>query len=145
MPEGRVSESIATRRRLERMDVMPQVLVWIIVCGGLLAGAYAANPRWFDRAATSDSAVPRPWRRLGAAICAVLSVLFPLGLSYLDPGRWPRLYLLYWLMIVLLVAWLMMLAFKDLRVTLEQAVLERRQMGDRCNQNPHPRDDQTSS
>lgn len=96
---------------------MPRLLALVILLGGMVAAAYAVRPRWFGAGEATRHAA-RPWRRVGAGICALLSIMFPVGLSVLDPHGSPRLCLAYWLVILLLVVWLMGLAFKDIRFTL---------------------------
>ena len=61
--------------------------------------------------------VPRPWRQQGAAICLLLSVMFVLGVALVDIPDNPRAYAAYWLVILVLVAWLCVLAVRDLALT----------------------------
>ena len=59
----------------------------------------------------------RPWRRVGAVICLLLSVMFVVGLYVLDEKGPPALYLTYWLFMMLLVVWLLALAVQDILYT----------------------------
>lgn len=59
----------------------------------------------------------RPWRKLGTAICGVLAMMYVLGVTCLDSRRTPELYLLYWFVMLMLIVWLLVLAFKDVRFT----------------------------
>ena len=55
----------------------------------------------------------RPWRRLGAAICLVLAVMFVCGVYLMDVRTPPRVFAAYWLVMLVLVLWLCALAVKD--------------------------------
>jgi len=59
----------------------------------------------------------RPWRRLGAAICLVLAVMFVLGVYVLNDTGSLRGFAAYWLVMLVLVVWLCMLAIKDILYT----------------------------
>ncbi len=73
--------------------------------------------RGSDGAAASPLSSHRPWRRLGAAICALVSVMFYAGIHHLDPARFPRVFIFYWIIILLLVVWLCGLALVDMLYT----------------------------
>ena len=60
---------------------------------------------------------PRPWRGVGAAIVALLAVMFFLGINFATPRASPRAYALFWLMMLLLLLWLCSLAWVDIRHT----------------------------
>ncbi|MCG3129807.1 MAG: hypothetical protein FLDDKLPJ_00542 [Phycisphaerae bacterium] len=89
----------------------------ILVTGGA-SGLYAWNPRWFG--VDAENAAQRPWRRLGAAICTVVAVMFFLGAILLDEGTKPSTYVGFWSILLGLVFWVLMLALKDMRFTLKQ-------------------------
>ena len=59
----------------------------------------------------------RPWRRVGAAICLILSVMFVLGVYLVDIPEHPRTYAAFWLVMMVLVVWLCVLAIKDVLYT----------------------------
>ena len=59
----------------------------------------------------------RPWRRVGAAICLLVSVMFVLGVYLVDIPEHPRTYATYWLLIMVLVLWACGLAVKDVWYT----------------------------
>ncbi len=59
----------------------------------------------------------RPWRRVGAAICLLVSVMFVLGVYLVDIPEHPRPYATYWLLIMVLVLWACGLAVKDVWYT----------------------------
>jgi hypothetical protein len=65
----------------------------------------------------SATSVTRPWRRRGAIICAVVSVLFYLGMHHVSPYRWPRVYIVLWIVVLLLVLWLCIIAAADMLYT----------------------------
>ncbi|UCE59213.1 MAG: hypothetical protein JSU63_17435 [Phycisphaerales bacterium] len=56
----------------------------------------------------------RPWRRVGGAICILLSVMFVLGVYVVDVPDHPRVYAAFWTVMLVLVMWLMVLAARDL-------------------------------
>ena len=59
----------------------------------------------------------RPWRRVGGAICILLSVMFALGVYVVDVPDRPRVYAAYWTVMLGLVMWLMALAARDVMHT----------------------------
>lgn len=59
----------------------------------------------------------RPWRRVGAAICLVLAIMFVLGVYLVDIPQRPWAYAAFWLVMVVLVIWLCILAAKDILYT----------------------------
>jgi hypothetical protein len=61
----------------------------------------------------------RPWRKLGAAICLLISVMFVLGIYVVDIPDRPIPYAIYWLIMLGLVVWLTTLALKDIMYTRE--------------------------
>ena len=56
----------------------------------------------------------RPWRRLGAAICGLVSVMFFVGVNFLDSKREPVTYLVFWGVVFLLIFWLCLLVGIDI-------------------------------
>ena len=56
----------------------------------------------------------RPWRRLGAAICGLVSVMFFVGVNFLDSKREPVTYLVFWIVVFLLILWLCLLVGIDI-------------------------------
>lgn len=68
----------------------------------------------------------RPWRRIGAAICLLVSVMFVLGIYLVDIPEHPRTYATFWLVIVVLVLWACGLAVKDVWYT--HRIVQRRRM-----------------
>lgn len=71
----------------------------------------------------------RPWRRVGAGICAVLAVMFVIGVYVVDVPQRPAPYALYWLVMLGLVVWLFGLVVKDVahtRRSLDRRGIERK-------------------
>lgn len=56
----------------------------------------------------------RPWRRLGAAICGLVSVMFFVGVNFLDSNREPVTFVVYWIVELLLIVWLCLLVGIDI-------------------------------
>lgn len=67
----------------------------------------------------------RPWRRLGGGICVVLGVMFAVGVWLVDIPERPRPYAAFWLVMLVLVAWLCVLAVRDLAYTRRQQAARR--------------------
>lgn len=90
---------------------------------GMIALAVACA--WFSLGRAGASGGPhgssdqdeRPWRRVGAAICLLVSMMFALGLWLVDVPDHPRAYAAYWIIIMVLVMWLCGLAVKDVLFT----------------------------
>jgi phosphatidylglycerophosphate synthase len=86
----------------------------------ILASGIAVGLTYFRAAAMKKRGAPgsvggyRPWRKLGAAICLVLAVMFVGGVYLLEPKNSPKVFLTYWAIMLVLVVWLFALAFKDL-------------------------------
>jgi hypothetical protein len=62
----------------------------------------------------------RPWRRVGAVLCLVVGVMFLAGVWWLDDRvarEQPLLFTVYWSLILLLLVWLCVLAFRDVMYT----------------------------
>lgn len=103
-----------------------ELLVSGLVCGAgvLLAAAYLLAARtsrvrrgiWqFESDAAFDTRMRR--RRLGAALLAAISLAFFVGVNVLQPARWPAGYLIYWLVVLVMLAWLLGLGVADLLQT----------------------------
>lgn len=90
---------------------------------------------WWFRLDSTEGALRRKRRRhLGMAVVALLSIFFFIGINFVDPRvATPVAYLTYWIVILLLLVWLCLLAFNDLRHT--RALLQRlhRQRVDQMN------------
>jgi len=78
---------------------------------------YFLRPILRDVGEGVTTSTERPWRRVGAGICLVLGVMFPLGVYRLDALATPRVFLAYWGVIVILVCWLCVVALRDLAHT----------------------------
>lgn len=94
----------------------PMKAIFSIVLIGF--GVACAVLYW--RAPVSSSTDPRivafhdrPWRRIGAAICLVVSVMFVLGVYLVDIPDHPKVYAAFWMVILVLVFWACCLAIKD--------------------------------
>ena len=102
---------------------MKSALVWILSCGLSLGGLIGSvgylwwHYRQKRRAPRSPLAGHRPWRPAGAVLCAVVSVLFYVGLHYVDADRRPGLYLALWGMVLLMLACLCLMAIVDVLYT----------------------------
>jgi hypothetical protein len=94
----------------------------------ILVLAIAAACAWFYLRPPVGGTVPedsplriirghRPWRRLGAAICLLVAVMYVLGVYLVDIPRHPRAYAAFWLVLMLLVIWLCVLALRDILYT----------------------------
>lgn len=84
----------------------------VLTLGAGVAIGYLRGP--FADVDPASRAGGRPWRKLGAAICVVVAVMFVAGVYLLD-GKPPRhIFLAYWILILVLVMWLCGLALKDL-------------------------------
>ena len=89
------------------------VLTVVMMIGVLIGWLYL----WKPVPVCSSMGSSRPWRRLGAAICVVTAVMFVAGISLLDERSSPRLGLIYWGVISIMVLWVCLLAMKDMRYT----------------------------
>ena len=105
-----------------------QVLFSLAVIGfGLLCAlVYLRKPPARDGAAGSQNRDERPWRRVGAAICLLVSVMFVVGVYVVDTPDHPRAYAGFWVVIMGLVLWLCVLAIKDVRYTQQKLARLRR-------------------
>ncbi len=91
--------------------------VFTLGLGVGVAIIYMRRPATDQMAEGASFGGKRPWRRLGAAICLLLSVVFVLGVYLLDEDTRPGVYMVYWLVIMVLVVWLCWLAFADIMYT----------------------------
>lgn len=92
----------------------------LLLCLLILASGITVGLTYFRSAAAKKKGAPssigghRPWRKLGAAICLVLAVMFVGGVYLMEPENSPKVFLAYWAIMLVLVVWLFALAFKDL-------------------------------
>lgn len=100
--------------RGRRVKILVSIIVLIMAAGATL---YLRKPK-VDPSSKADRIIGhRPWRRLGAAICILVSIMFVLGINVFDRVNAPRAFAWYWLTILVLLVWLCWLAFKDLLYT----------------------------
>lgn len=91
----------------------------VLVCVSVLLGGLGfAVMSWRSRVGKVDSRFDallgdRPWRRLGAGIGVVLSVMFVVGVWLVDIPDHPVPYAAYWVIILGLTVWLCVLAVLD--------------------------------
>ena len=117
--------------------MIPKLLISVILLAtaATLAWVYlrqapiTANPRY-------PFAGHRPWRKLGAAICLVISVMFVLGIYVVDIPDRPIPYAIYWLIILGLVIWLFVLALRDIMYTRQLVRRWRAEIRDRDTAEP---------
>ena len=88
--------------------------ILILLSGVGCAVFYFRKPPKISDPITHALLSNRPWRRLGAAICLVLAVMFVLGVYLVDVPDRPRAYAAYWAVMLVLVMWLGSLAIKDI-------------------------------
>ena len=100
---------------------MPDSVHWFFTTGlcGLGFGVsvwyvWASSPTAEPDGEAPPAAQERPWRRRGAIVCAVTSVLFYVGMHFVDPSRWPKTFLGIWIVVLLLAFWLCLLAVADM-------------------------------
>lgn len=96
-----------------------QILFSVVVLafGAICATIYLRKPPAKDGPSKHRNRDERPWRRIGAAICLLVSVMFVVGVYTVDTPDHPRVYAAFWAVIMGLVLWLCGLAIKDLRYT----------------------------
>ncbi len=89
--------------------------IFILLAGAAFAWFYLRKPPapQSDNPTIAALLADRPWRRIGAAICLLLSVMFVVGLYAVDVPASPKAYAAFWLIIMVLVLWLCVLAIKD--------------------------------
>jgi len=97
------------------MDILFSVL--ILTVGIVVALFYLRKPPLPENPRLRELMGDRPWRRIGAAICLLLAVMFVLGIHLLDQKAGPRVFVFFWLIIMALLVWLCVLAIKDVLYT----------------------------
>jgi phosphatidylglycerophosphate synthase len=116
------------------------LLSLLILASGIAVGlTYFRTAAAKKRGAARSVGGHRPWRKLGAAICLVLAVMFVGGVYLMEPENSPKVYLAYWGIMLLLVVWLFALAFKDLLHTRRALLALRKEIkrARRASSNPH--------
>ncbi|MCO6439088.1 MAG: hypothetical protein J5J06_18500 [Phycisphaerae bacterium] len=97
---------------------MPKLLfsIALILSGAAFAWRYLSpwSGGWTGRAPIGGD---RPWRRLGAGIMLVISVMFVVGIYVVDIPDRPRPYAAYWAVMLGMVLWLCVLAVRDVLYT----------------------------
>lgn len=91
--------------------------VVLISFGVLCAALYWREPPRISSNPQFSSFYHRPWRRIGAAICLLVSVMFVLGVYIVDIPDNPKVYAAFWMVILALVFWACGLAIKDIGYT----------------------------
>jgi len=91
--------------------------VVLISFGVLCAALYWHKPPRISSDPRLSSFYDRPWRRIGAVICLLVSVMFVLGVYLIDIPDRPKVYAAFWLVILALVFWACGLAIKDVWYT----------------------------
>ena len=91
----------------------------LILFGLVYAWLYLRKPKPPADARGGPIRDDRPWRRVGAAICLLVSVMFVLGVYLVDIPDHPRTYAAFWAVLMGLVVWLCFLGLRDLRHTRE--------------------------
>ena len=89
----------------------------VLVTGFTCAWFYLRRPAIRPSRAAHPFAGERPWRRVGAAICLLLSVMFVAGVYAVDIPDRPVPYAVYWIIMLGLVVWLFALAVRDVMYT----------------------------
>jgi len=89
----------------------------VLFTGFACAWFYLRRPAIRPNRATHPFAGERPWRRVGAAICLLLSVMFVAGVYAVDIPDRPVPYAIYWIIMLGLVVWLFALAIRDVKYT----------------------------
>jgi hypothetical protein len=91
----------------------------VLVCSLVLVGGLGLAARyWRKSTSVADSRFEellgdRPWRRLGAGISVLISVMFVVGVWVVDIPEKPVPYAVYWIIMLGLTVWLCVLAVKD--------------------------------
>lgn len=91
--------------------------VLLVTFGASCAFLYLRPPSFAEADPKSGQFHDRPWRRVGAAICLLVSVMFVLGVYLVDIPENPKTYATFWLIIMMLVLWACGLAVKDVWYT----------------------------
>ncbi len=91
----------------------------VLVCGFVLLGGVGLGVRYWRRPGScgdtrfDELLGDRPWRRVGAGLSVVLSVMFVVGVWVVDIPEKPVPYAAYWIIMLGLTVWLCVLAVKD--------------------------------
>jgi len=92
------------------------VSIALLSTAGVLAWVYLRGPTHVH-----PDAYPlrghRPWRKMGAALCLLIAVMFVLGIYVVDIPDRPVPYAMYWIIMLGLVVWLFVLAVHDIMHT----------------------------
>ena len=96
----------------------------LILFGLVYAWLYLRKPKPPVDARGAPISDERPWRRVGAAICLLISVMFVLGVYVVDIPDHPRTYAAFWAVLMGLLVWLCLLGLRDVRHT--RMVIRRR-------------------
>ncbi len=98
--------------------MIPKLLISILLLATAATLAWVYLRKGYDAApARYPFSGHRPWRKLGAAICLLISVMFVLGIYVVDIPDRPIPYAVYWLIMLGLVVWLFVLAVRDIMYT----------------------------
>lgn len=98
--------------------VLELVVSIVVLAGGVgMALLYLRGPKAQQAAGRTAIGGYRPWRRLGAAICLLISIMFVAGLYALNRDTPGKVFFAYWLILALLLMWLCALAVKDMAYT----------------------------
>ncbi len=93
------------------------VSIVVLASGVGVAWIYLRGPKAQQDGGPTAIGGYRPWRRLGAAICLLISITFVAGLYGLNRDTPPKVFYAYWLILALLLLWLCGLALKDMAYT----------------------------
>lgn len=115
--------------------ILPMIPKFLMSIAILVTGAALA---WFylrQAPTVGSSRYPfaghRPWRKIGAAICLLISVMFVVGIYIVDKPQRPVPYAIYWIIMLCLVVWLFVLAVRDIMYTRQLVRRWRIEMRDR--------------
>ncbi len=106
------------------MSNTPMLIAALLICavGLSMAGVYFGGQvlrRLFKTPAVNPrGGRGRHRRNLGMVIVAVISLATILGATLVDPMSSPIHFAYYWLILIMMILWLVVLAFADLRQTL---------------------------
>ncbi len=109
------------------LPMIPKLLmsIAVLITGAALAWYYLRKAP--DAVATRYAfAGLRPWRKVGAALCLLISVMFVLGIYVVDIPDRPIPYALYRIIMLGLIVWLFVLAVRDIMYT--RALVRRRRL-----------------
>jgi len=112
---GSTDKERSTTRHGVRLKLL--LSIFILTTGVACAWFYLRRPPMPDNSPWGANWTHRPWRRVGAAICLVVAVMFVLGVYLVDEPQHPRTYAAFWLVMMVLVVWLCGLALKDVLYT----------------------------